>query len=157
MTSLERLQQIAIAIAAMGALLGFASSGGCHVLPTAAPDLAWIIHFLLLALGAGAGWLSFLRYREVERRRWQAVNDPLATQGEQEYAHKEAESQRRFAGTAYLLAPMGLAFWLANHFDRRGELTPSDLFLVTPLLGFLLGLLAAYRLISTESAPPPTP
>ena len=156
MNSLERLQQIAVAVAAIGAILGFASSGGCHVLPQAAPDLAWILHLLLLALGIGSGWLSFRRFQEVERRRWQAVHDPLATQGEKEYAHKEAESQRRFAGTAYLLAPMGLAFWLANHFDQRGELTPSDFFLVTPLLGFLFGLLAASRLTPTEITPPPS-
>lgn len=154
MSHLERLQQAAIAVATVSAVLGFASSGGCHVLPAAAPSLVGPLHALLLALGIGAGWLTFSRAQQVERHRWRTVQDPLATQGEKEYAHKEAESQRRFAGTAYLLAPMGLAFWLANHFDLRGQFTLSDLFLVTPLVGFLVGFLVAYRLKPSETPPP---
>ncbi len=154
MSHLERLQQAALTVAGVGAVLGFASSGGCHVFPAAPPSLEIPLHGLLLALGIGAGWLSFLRAQQVERHRWRTVQEPLATQGEKEYAHKEAESQRRFAGTAYLLAPMGLAFWLANHFDLHGEFTLSDLFLVTPLLGFLIGLLAANRWMPSETPPP---
>ncbi len=156
MNHLERLQRIAVAIAALGGCLGLASSAGCNVLPAAPPSLTGILHLLFLCLGAGAGWLTALSHRQVEHQRWQAVTDPLVTKGEREYAHKEAESQRRFAGTAFLLAPMGLAFWLASHFDKPGKFVFSDLFLVSPLLGFVLGLIVAH-LAAPPKAPPSAP
>ena len=53
------------------------------------------------------------RAREIDRERWEVVDDPLLTSGEREYAHKEAERERRWAGTVFLTAPVALAYWTA--------------------------------------------
>lgn len=153
MTRWERWQVGAVAVAVTGGLLGLLTAGGCSPTPPGPPGLAGGIHVLLLLLSVAAGIAAFLRMREVETARWQAAQDPYATKGEREYAHREAESQRRMASTAFLLAPIGIAFWLAYVFESQGRFTPSDLFLITPVLGFLLTLMIAPRFLP----PPPKP
>lgn len=152
----EGVQRLSIAVAIVCGALGLATSAGCSTLPEPPLGLAWALHPFLFLLGGLAGLFTSLRHREVEEQRRQAVEDPLATRGEQDYAHREAESQRRFAGTAFLLAPLGFAYWMAYAFEVRGRVTAADFFLVTTVLGFLPGLLLGRRLpspphISSES------
>jgi hypothetical protein len=141
MKPLERLQILAVAVAALSALLGLLSSGGCSPLPQGSAHWAWLIHLPLFGLGAVGGFLTTRRLKEVEDQRWQAARDPGATKGERKLAHREAERQRRHAGTAFLLAPLGVALWMTYQFESQGQFTASDLYLASPLVGFLLGLL----------------
>ena len=151
-TLFQRCQNGALAVAIVTGALGLLAAGGCSVVPEGRPGLAGLIHVLLLGLSIGAGLLAALRTQEVETARWEAVNEPMATKGEREYAHREAESQRRGTSTIFLLAPLGIAFWLAHVFDTEGVFSLSDLFLVTPVLGYLLTLLIASRRLAS---PPP--
>ncbi len=150
MTLLERSQHGAVVVAVIGGVLGLATAGGCSAMPAGPSGLAGLIHGLLFVLGAGGGILAALRIDEVEEARWSAAKDPLATKGEREYAHREAESQRRVASTAFLLAPIGVGYWLAYVFETEEQFSLSDLFLVTPLLGFFLALLITSRLSSSS-------
>ena len=152
MTLLAKLQTGSVGLAVAGGVLGFLTAGGCSATPTAPPGWAGPVHLLLLLVSALGGICAAFRIREVETARWQAVNDPLATKGEREYAHREAESQRRWAATAFLLGPIGVAFWLAYAFETPGRFSLSDLFLVTPMAAFLIALLTALR--SIASRPP---
>ena len=137
----EGLQRLFVIVAVVCGLLGLATSTGCHTLPELPEGLAWILHPLLFLAGGLAGAFTSLRHREVEEERRRALQDPLATRGEQDHAHREAERQRRFAGTAFLLGPLGFAYWMAYVFEVRGAVTAADFFLVSPVLGFLPGLL----------------
>ena len=149
MSRLEGLQRLSVVVALVCGVLGLATSTGCNALPAAPSNLAWTLHPILFLLGALAGVLTSLRHREVENQRQTVIQDPLATRGEQDHAHQEAERQRRFAGTAFLLGPLGCAYWMAYYFEVRGVVNAADFFLVTPVLGFLPGLLLGRR-----TAPP---
>lgn len=151
-TLLERIQHGAIAVAVVTGALGLLAAGGCSIAPEGKPELAGLVHVFLLLISVGAGIVAALRVNEVEQARWQAVQEPMATKGEREYAHREAESQRRGTATAFLLAPLGVAFWLAHLFETEGVFSLSDLFLVTPVVGYLIALLIASRRFSS---PPP--
>ena len=144
MTRLERLQQAAIVVAVAAALLGFLASVGKKLLPPLAGSLAPFLHTLFLVAGASAGWVADRRHREIERRRWQVVEDPQLTSGEREWAHKEAERERRVAHTAFLLAPLFLAYWLAYQFSPGSGLFAGAL-PVSALAGYGLGWFVAGR------------
>jgi len=140
MSLLERIQKICWPMAAIFAVLGVGASTGCRVLPAGNPDHVWLLHGLLLAAGFAAGVATMLRAVEIDRKRWEIVEDPLLTSGEREYAHKEAERQRRLAGTAFLLLPLTLAYWLAHQFQDEELHLPQILLGVTPIVAFFLGL-----------------
>lgn len=146
MTRLERLEKASLTAAIVCGLFGLASSGGCRVVPEADPGWAWLGHAVLLLLGAGAGVATILRGVEIDRRRWEILADPLLTKGERDYAHKEAERQRRLAGTFFLLAPLFLGYWMSYqvHGGEGGRLV-ANLLGVTPLLSFFVGLLVGKR------------
>lgn len=142
MSRLRRLQSAATAIAFVCGALGLLAGTGCRVVPAGPTVLAWPVHLVLLAVGAAAGWATLLRSREIDRRRWDILRDPHLTSGEREYAHKEAERQRTWAGTSFLAAPTVLGYWVAHQLRGDGAAV-ADLLPLTPMLGFGLGLLAA--------------
>lgn len=149
---LERLQRVAALVAVVSGLLGLATSVGCLALPPLASGWVWVLHPALLLLGLGGGWATVLRGREIDRRRWEIVEDPQLTRGEREYAHREAERQRRLAGTAYLAAAVFLGYWLAYHLGGGHGWVPAILLAVSPLVAYAAGLLLAHAV--TRDRPP---
>ena len=154
LSRLQRWERYSLTTAGLACLLGLCTAGGCSPLPLGPPAVAWWIHPPLLALGLLAGLAATLRFREIDQRRWQIVGESNLTKGEREYAHKEAERQRRFASTAYLAAPLGLSFWLAYQFQGRFRLpdvSPADVLMLTPMLAFFLGLFLAQKKLKLSS------
>ena len=150
----KRLQRIAVYVAVVGFLLGLAASTGCAVVPKGPPSLAWFLHPLVILVGAAGGYLTLLRKLQIDANRWQVVQDQQLTTGEREYAHREAERDIRLAGTAFLLGAVGLGFWMAYQFKLEEILTAADFLVVTPLFGFLIGLLLGMRLHATDDGQP---
>lgn len=150
---LERLQKFVFRFAVAFALLGLATSVGCTVVPKGPPQAAWLLHPVLLLLAAAGGWATLLRNREIDRRRWEIVEDPTLTSGEREYAHREAERERRVAATAFLLGPLTLGYWMAYQFNVEERITAADFLVVPPLAGYVLGLLVG-RWKGPKESPP---
>ena len=140
MSLLRRLERASLLAAAVLLLLGLATSVGWGLFPPGPPAVSWLLHPLLLVLGAVAGVLASRRQQQIEEERWAVLADPHLTKGEVEYAHKNAESQRRFAGTAFLAFPLFLAYWLTYQFAAPTIFSPSGFLLVSPLVGFVAGL-----------------
>ncbi len=141
---LERLERAALWVAVVCAALGFLTSGGCLHLPSAPRAALGLLHPLLFLMGAGAGWAVVVRGRDIDRRRWQIVREDRLTSGERDWAHKEAERQRRWAGTSFLAAPVMLGYWLAYQVEGGGRLLAAQLLSVTALAGAVTGLVAAH-------------
>ena len=155
-TLLQRWERISLSVAGVACLLVFLTAGGCSPLPLGPPSAALWLHPLFLGLGVAAGFAAAFRFHEVDQQRWRTVADPQLTKGEREWAHKEAENQRRFASSAYLSAPLGLSFWLAYQFQGRFKLpdiSPADVLMLTPLAGFLLGLFWANKHLKSSKKP----
>lgn len=146
MSRLQGLERVSLGVAVVCGLLTLASAAGCPTFEVEEPAWAWPLHALLLAVGAGAGVATMLRGVEIDRKRWEIVEDPLLTSGERQYAHKEAERQRRAAGTLLLLGPVVLGYWLAYQFrSAQVHVLLTDLLGVTPLFAFLAGLVYGRR------------
>jgi hypothetical protein len=141
---LERLQTLAATSAVAGLLLGFLASIGLRLFPALSAAGFWVVAVLLLAAGVGGGLATVARAREIDRRRWEIVEDPMLTSGEREYAHKEAERARRWAGTAFLTAPVALAYWAAYQVTPEAALGAPPLLAAVPLAGYLAGLVSAH-------------
>lgn len=141
---LERLQTFAAIAAVGGLVLGFLASIGLRLFPPLDRTGFWIVAVLLVAAGAGGGVATVVRAREIDRRRWELVEDPLMTSGEREYAHKEAERQRRWAGTVFFTTPVALAYWAAYQLASEAVLGAPPLLAGFPLAGYLAGLAAAH-------------
>lgn len=146
MSRLQGLERLSLAVAIVCGLLTLISAGGCPTFQVREPGWAWPLHLLLLAISAGAGVATMRRGVEIDRKRWEIVEDPRITSGEREYAHKEAERQRRWTGTVFALGPLLLGYWVAYQF-RSSEVNVllTDLLGVTPLAGFLAGLIYGRR------------
>lgn len=140
MSSLQRGETVALGVALGAGLLGLLTSVGFGPLPLAPTWVAWVLHPLMLLAGGTSGVLAVRRVQQIEDIRWQIVNQELVTQAEVDYAHREAEHQRRHAGTVYLLAPLMLGYWSAYQVESEGALTLAGSLLVTPFIGFGLGL-----------------
>lgn len=141
---LERCQTAAGAAAVTGLVLGFLASIGLRLLPPLSPPGFWAVAVLLLVAGAGGGGATVLRARAIDRRRWEVVEDPLITSGEREYAHKEAERERRWAGTVFLTTPIALAYWAAYQVAAGPVFGARPLLAFVPLAGYLVGLAAIH-------------
>ena len=151
---MKRIQNVALVAAFAWGALGIATATGCPVLPPGDSGAAVWLHPLLIALAAVSGLCFSLRAREIDGERWRIVDDSTITRGEREYAHREAERERKVAGVVFLMAPLTLGFWLASHL--RGErLTAAELLSLTPLVGFLLGMGVARLLVRGSPAPGP--
>ena len=151
----EKLQRWAVWVAVASAVLGLGASTGCAVVPKGPPAVAWVLHPLVMLLGAIAGWLTLVRKREIDRVRWQVVQDTTITKGEREYAHREAERDIRLAGTAFFAAALGFGYWMAYQFNVEDEITAAEFLIVSPLVGFLVGLLWGMKMDAEDPEPPP--
>jgi len=141
---LQSLQTAAtvVAVAALGS--GFLASIGVRLLPVLPAASFWPVSVVLGLLGAAGGVATAARGHAIDRHRWQMVDDPLLTSGEREYAHKEAERRRRWAGTVFFATPVALAYWAAFHLPAETAAGHSPLLAVFPLAGYLVGLLGAH-------------
>jgi len=144
---LARLRTIALATAVVTAFLGLGASVGVRLLPVGPAWLAVLAHPLFAALGFACGVATVVRGVQIDRWRWQVVDDELATNPEIQEAHREAERQRRFAGTAFLAAPVFLGYW--GIYQLAGGLV-AGLLPVTALTGFALGFVLATRSAPAE-------
>lgn len=144
-TAVRALERAAPWVAALFAGLGLATATGCPAMPSASPHWAWLLHPLLLAAGIGGGLAAARRGAEIEDRRWEVVEDLRLTRGEREYAHKEAERQRRLASVVFLLTPICGGYWLSYLLRQESGSLLTNLLMVTPLPGFLVGLLLGRR------------
>jgi hypothetical protein len=116
------------------------------ILPRLPQGLAWTAHVFLALAAFAAGWLLVLRLGQIEAERWRVVEDPdpRVTHAERDHAHKEAESDRRSAGLLFFLSPTFLGYWLAYQFGGGSDgPAVANLLIVTPFLGFVVGLLLA--------------
>ncbi len=141
----ERAQSWALGSAAIGLLLGVMTGGGCSPLPDGPRALIWPGHLLLLALGVVAGEFTMRRRQELDRRRWQVASDPEVTPAERQHAHSETERNIRWAGTVLLAGALGPAFWMAYWLRDPAKLGAADGMIVTPLLGFVIGMFLGSR------------
>lgn len=144
---LETVQKAAAIVAVAALVLGFLASIGLSPVPplgSLAEIAFWPVSVLLALAGLAGGILTVARGREIDRVRWELVEDPLMTSGEREYAHKEAERQRRWAGTVFFAAPVALSYWVAYLLQAGTDRPASPLLALVPLSGYLAGLLAAH-------------
>ncbi len=145
MNRLRRLQWLALRLAVVAALVGLATASGCAPgldLPRGALGL---LHPLLLLAGAAAGWVAALRMAEIDRERWRVVEDPDLTSGERQYAHREAETRRRWAGASLLGAPLLVGYCASSQIEAAGESLSAQLLGVTALAGGIIGLAIGLR------------
>ncbi len=146
MIQLQRLERAAFWVAVVGAVLGFLTSAGCVTLPGIPRGALAIFHPFLFVLGAIAGFAAFRRGEEIDRKRWETVEEPLLTSGERKWAHKHAESSRRFSATAFFAAPLMLGYWLAYQVEGEGRALAAQLLPVVAILGSAVGwVVARYR------------
>lgn len=138
-----RWQSLALLVAIAGLVLGFLASIGLLLFPVLPPGLLALAHPLLLALGFAGGRCAVVRGREIDAARWAVVDEPLATAGERQHAHKEAERERRVAAAVLLGAPVFLGYWWLYQFGAAG---PGALALpVAGLAGYLAGFVDESR------------
>lgn len=141
---LETAQSVAAAVAVTALLLGFLASIGLTLVPALTQGAFWPVSVLLTLCGLAGGALTVARGKEIDRVRWELVEDPLITSAEREYAHKEAEHQRRWAGTVLFAAPVALSYWAAYLLQAGTGQRASPLLALFPLAGYLTGLAAAH-------------
>ena len=140
MSPIERSQKISFWVAVISAGLGLMASTGCSPLPQLPTGAVWLLHPLLLLLGALAGLANVRRADDLDRERWQVAEDPTVSGGEREYAHKHAERERRWAGISFAGGPLMLGYWLAYQSGGSDHRLESHLLPVTGLAGFALGI-----------------
>lgn len=143
MSPLERAQKVAFWIAVFCATLGFVTSAGCGPIPELPGGLALWLHPVLLAMGIVAGFASAARNDEIDRKRWQVVEDPMLTSDERDYAHRYAERERRWASTAFLSAPLMLGYWMAYQLEGEGRRLEAQLLPLTAVVGSVIGYVVA--------------
>jgi len=143
MSALERAQKVAFWIAVVCAALGFVTSAGCGPIPELPGGLARWLHPVLLAMGIVAGLAAAARNDEIDRTRWQVVEDPRLTSDERDYAHRHAERERRWASTAFLSAPLMLGYWMAYQLEGGGRRLEAQLLPLTAVVGSVAGYLVA--------------
>lgn len=153
---MRKVQSGALIFAVVCGALGLLTSTGCPVLPPGDPRAVALLHPLVIVMGALAGFLLPFRTRAVDEERWRVVEDAALTSGEREYAHQEAEREKKTAGIVFLMAPLTLGFWLAYHF-RQETITAADFLTVTPLLGFAMGWPAGWWASGRKRAGPAGP
>ncbi|MEE2777895.1 MAG: hypothetical protein VYE73_14160 [Acidobacteriota bacterium] len=150
---MAKLQSVAFGVAVVCAVLGLFTSTGCPVLPEGDTVLVVPLHLLVILVGAAAGLAIPFRARRIDEERWRLVQDPDLTSGERQYAHKEADGQKKSVGIVFVMAPLTLGFWMASHFRNPATITAADFLTVTPLAGFAAGLGLGWWL-TKHKAPP---
>ncbi len=145
MSRLRQLQRWALRVAVVAALLGLATASGCVPgagLPAAS---AGALHPLLLLVGGLAGWAASRRMAEIDAERWRVASDPDLTSGERQYAHRHAESRRRWAAASLLGAPLLIGYCTSGQIESGQESLSAQLLGVTALAGGILGLAVRRR------------
>lgn len=151
---LETAQKVMLPTAVVFFLLGFLASIDVMILPRGAPWMAWALHPVLFGLGAAGGLAAAVRGRQIDARRWELVQDSMLTDGERELAHHEAERERRWAGTVFLLGPLFLGYWMAYQVaSAEGGSMLTFLLTASPMVGFLAGLVAGGKILGPEERP----
>lgn len=151
---LRPAQTAATVLAVLALVLGFLASIGVTFLPQGGETTAWILHPLLFLTGAAGGLATAVRGRQVDQKRWELLDDPMLTSGEREMAHREAERERRWAGTVFFVAPILLGYWLANQLSGEdGGSLLTYLLTASPMIGFLAGLFLTQRALGPEKKP----
>ncbi len=143
MSPLERAQKVAFWIALGCAAVGFVTSAGCGPFPELPGGLAGWLHPVLLVMGIVAGLAAAARFDEIDRNRWQVVEDPMLTSDERDYAHRYAERERRWAATAFLAAPLMLGYWMAYQLEGGGRRLEAQLLPLTAVVGSVIGFVVA--------------
>ena len=143
MSALEWAQKVAFWLAVVCATLGFVTSAGCGPIPELPGGLARWFHPVLLMVGIAAGLAAAARNDEIDRTRWQIVEDPMLTSDERDYAHRFAERERRWASTAFLSAPLMLGYWMAYQLEGGGRRLEAQLLPLTAVVGSVVGYLVA--------------
>lgn len=139
---LEAADRVGWVLTASGALLGFLASIGVYWLPSWPVGALWAVLPALLLLGLAGGGMARWRLAAIDVRRWRIVADDLLTSGEREYAHHEAERQRRVSATAILAGPLAIGYWTAYQFTAADELLLIQLLPLVPMVGCLTGWFA---------------
>lgn len=151
---LEAVQKWMLPTSVVFFLLGFLASIDVMLLPRGTPSLAWGLHPLLFLLGAAGGLAGAMRGRQIDAKRWQLVQDDMLTDGERELAHHEAERERRWAGTVFLLGPLFFGYWMAYQVaPPEGGSMLTFLLTVSPMVGFVVGLVAGGKVLGPEERP----
>lgn len=139
---LERLQRVSFWVAVISAGLGLVTSSGCGFVSEIPAGSLWFLHPLLFGLGGAAMLLWNRRAGEIDRERWQVVEEAGLTSGEREYAHQRAERERRWSALAFGSSPLMLGYWLAHQVAPGDRPLLSDLLPASALLGSLLAFVA---------------
>jgi hypothetical protein len=148
----RRVQGIAFWLLVVGGVLAVGAATGLAPIPKGPPALAWKLHPVLIVFGFGCGLAAVGRAREIDRERWRVLADDALTKGEREWAHKEAESEIRGSGTVFVLCCVAWGAFGAYQLREANTVGAADFLMVSPILGFGLGLLAGVR-----AYPPATP
>ena len=151
---MRRVQSVAVVFAFVCGALALVTSTGCPVLPEGDPGSVGLLHSLVGAVGGICGFFLPFRAREIDQERWRIVEDTTLTSGEREYAHKEADSERKTAGTIFLVAPLTLGLWLAYQFRQEDAIVATDFLAVTPLVGFAVGWLVGWAWLGRSRSGP---
>jgi hypothetical protein len=141
---LETVQSAAATVAVASLVLGFFASIGLRLFPSLSPAALWPVLVALALCGAGAGMATVARGHGIDRIRWEVAQDPLVTSAEREHAHREAERERRWAGTVFFVAPVALAYWAAYQLPPGAGIAATGLLALVPIAGYTMGLLAAH-------------
>lgn len=151
---LQRAQTVAVVVAVLALALGFLASIGVTFLPRGGETAAWILHPVLLLIGAAGGLATAIRGRQVDEKRWELLDDPMLTSGEREMAHREAERERRWASTVFFVMPILLGYWWANQLSGEdGGSLLTFLLTASPMIGFLVGLFLTQLALGPEHKP----
>ncbi|HUP25262.1 MAG TPA: hypothetical protein VNB06_20280 [Thermoanaerobaculia bacterium] len=141
----RRVQGVVFWILVVSGLLAVGAATGLTPIPKGPPSLAWKLHPVLLVLGFGCGLAAVARSREIDRERWRVLGDVSITSGERDWAHREAESEIRSSGTVFVLAGVALGAFGAYQLRDPDALGAADFLIVSPLIGFAVGLLVGLR------------
>lgn len=141
----EKQQQNAFRVLLVFAVLTLLAGTGLIEIPESPGWIAWLLHPVVLAIGYVCGAATIRRTREIDAVRWELVEDETLTRGERLYAHREAERETKVAGSVFLLAGISIGACAAYVLRSPEAIGVADLLILSPLLGFLAGLLVTSR------------
>ena len=145
MSTTDRAQTAAFFVLLAFAICTLLFGAGLVEVPRGPAWIAWALHPLLLAVGVVCGLATVRRARAIDAQRWTLVEDDALTRGERLLAHREAERETKVAGSVFLLASISTGACAAYMLRVPEEIGVADFLILSPLLGFLAGLLVGAR------------